>query len=852
MKTFYVVLSLLLVQCSFTNTPTKSENQDLRVGPTDWNVITTASPGVRVTTKTVKPEKAELLRRNFRVPSLVPRSVPQAGSFEIYDVAGIENLEQYSYVHPKIFVQTSLDGGAIIAYRTKDNASDSTDLVEVAIPVALIDGTVPAIAIPGAPHSGSKSAISLPEQYRISDTAALETALQKPVRTLPLCPKSFRLLHQGREYYASSPFNNLSTCPVNQFFRVVFKAPASEMRQILDTAATNEESVSIVAELESSFEFPISRIDTEISPQALWNRLRTNLPIATPANDASKGASFPTYYLESAITNALFSLLSEAGLSPRKSAGLPQTISHVMNNYFVQRTDCGSEFTCRTLVNEPPIAHPVLYGWLETEHSATALRTTSSSPLGSVANSSRFTSTSRSLKEVSNSPVNESDQSDYLPLGNNTVVYPGAWLRIDIDEISELTTAKTRTNKDGSISVQSEVIDLLAGTSPDQRTTCVEGDRLACKKYQTKQVPILNKDGSQARHMSPCDKSEDGKNGCACAPGPTGEERCLRSGEYAFQDVLDYSCDAQNETTFCPYWRDEEQLVSYEIEYECKDVKKQSKTNFLCIGGCEDQFELECKERSRKPVKAVRQVLNCIEDEEELHQQLKADGQTPPPKRATARRITQCSRPQYKCAEWSSSCTKYSVNEAFQIVHEEPVSKWRPFSLENGEFPQRFEDDIYLKFVSPSGRVATNCQLSRFPRELRGNTMFIKIPDAKGSSEMCDQPIWDQNNLQQNSLPKVFIKNEISYAERRLCGKTQYSFLTKEIPSQGKASILPSQFSFKTEVNVGPIVETCLAENPERIGNDLWFTEYPPIRFSGRVSVLGKMLDAILAPEVKP
>ena len=126
------------------------------------------------------------------------------------------------------------------------------------------------------------------------------------------------------------------------------------------------------------------------------------------------------------------------------------------------------------------------------------------------------------------------------------------------------------------------------------------------------------------------------------------------------------------------------------------------------------------------------------------------------------------------------------------------------------------------------------------------------MPSEKNEGiQPCDQPIWDDHNTQPLYLPKVYLKNAISYPERRLCGKTEYSFTTKELPLEDGEGLVPPKFSHKTETRIGPIREACRAENAVQIGSDLWFTEYPAIRFSGRVSVLGRVIESIVT-ETRP
>src|ERR1035437_1518369 len=120
------------------------------------------------------------------------------------------------------------------------------------------------------------------------------------------------------------------------------------------------------------------------------------------------------------------------------------------------------------------------------------------------------------------------------------------------------------------------------------------------------------------------------------------------------------------------------------------------------MGSCSEFWKRECHISKETPIKAFRQHLNCREDDP-VGTQVRERG---------------CRHPKYLCEEWATRCSHYSVNEAFQIIHEEIAPKWRPFSISKGEYPAHFEDQIDLKFVSPKGTVS-NCPLNKFGRFFR-------------------------------------------------------------------------------------------------------------------------------------
>lgn len=871
--------------------PTPGSLSSLQIGPEDWIVEDGEHGKAHAVVKTVKPEKMAVVRKHFRVPRLHAVTVPESNGFELYDVRGYTELESAVYIHPKIYINTGNGQGQVLGYRTGKKDPAGRDLIEISVPVALVNGLVPNIPTIGGIQNGPGAAVTLPSKYQIPDLNALKSRLaNREIATLPVCPKLFRMTFEGREYWARSPFDNLSICPVNQFFRIAFQAPAEEMRGLLETAAVRDEAVSLITSLAVVFDVPRQVVEVSFRPEDFKNALPpalANIPVSGKDRQGNNG--YMVQDLEEAVAEALFQMAKEAGFEPHYSSSLVATINPLIANYFGAPYACAAGGTCRSLLRHHFQRIPVRYGWMATEELAASLETESITALGAVANSSEFmakpareqlemvrrpqyfrgralTDVIRECAELSAAgfafiPENteagreyfksycltlvangvrddgDANQVDgYYPLGSNTVVYPGAWLKIDIDDISEFTTAKTRTLPDGRVIIESEVVDILASDPNAKRTQCLDGNAVACTEYKTKSIPVRSTSGDQMYSNEPCRK---GEAGCDCvrptnSDGSPGEEVCTRK-QYLFQDVMDFSCNADDQFEFCPYWRNQEEVVDYEVEWDCQNVKVEDRSTFLCFGGCHERYEIQCKEKSRKPVKAIRQKLNCIEDDPS----------------GSAKRERMCKAPKYKCKKWATACTKYSVNEVFNVVHEDVAAKWRPFAIQKGEYPKRFEEDIYLKFVSP-GRVVSNCRLNRFPREFRGNSIYIKMPSEKNEGlQACDQPLWDEHNTQALYLPKVYAKNAISYPERRLCGRTEFSFTTKEVPMNDGDGLVPPQFSYKTESRIGPIREACRADSPFQIGPDLWFTEYPAIRFAGRVSVLGRVLESIVT-EAKP
>lgn len=854
--------------------------ETLAITERDWTVDASHPQGIDRTIRTLRNEKLNYIRRSFRVPNMNSVTIPESNGFELYRASGFRPLEGKVFIHPKVFVSSSTDRGSILGYRSGERDEHGQELITISVPVALVDGLVNNIPLIGGATSGASAAIQLPDKYKIPDPGKLrEKVSPAELETLPTCPQVFRLSFEGREYRALSPFRNLSVCPINQFFRIEFKAPTNEMRRLLETAALQDEAVTIVTDLSVEFSVPRRAVNLSIPPASFKTVLDEKLQRLEVKEINTNGEnSYTLQDIESTVVDSIFQITRTAGVEPEYSEGMSRHISSVIDGYFGSPFSCQRGGICRTPLRRPIQRTNVLYSWTEAENLATPIETQAVTSLGAVANSSEFMAKpARSVFDLAQKPPyfrgktmplivqecaslaagsypqlpgmgaterpyiegycrgvlahavqNQSDPEEtdgYFPLGSNTTVYPGAWLKIDLQEVSEFTTAKTKTDRDGNVVIESEIKDLLSDDPNARRTTCTEGNQVACERYAMKQIPVRDSHGDQLFSDQPCRRGEPD---CSCQT-TNGNEVCTKR-QYQFQSVMDYECDAADLFSYCPYYRTQEDIIDYEYEWECHIVKVEERSRFLCIGGCSERSELRCEKKNQRPIKAQRQHLNCREDD---------------PAMGTATRVQECRHPRYICEQWMNRCTRYAVNEAFHIIHEEIAPKWRPFAIQRGEYPRKFEDQIYLKFVSPRGTV-TDCRLDRFGRIFRGNTLYIKIPNEDNDTLPCGGPLWNEENKKALFLPKVYLKDDIHYSEARLCGRTEYSFITRDIPVNGGRSVVPTEFRHSTQVNIGPVANSCRAENPVRIGADQWFQEVPPIRFAGRVSVLGRVLESIV------
>lgn len=255
MKFTYILLtlfSIINVGCSFKKSSSsqlvEKEIQSVRneIRPEDWNIEDAYQSGVHKVVKTLKSEKLSMIRSTFKVPTLVAITMPESDGFELYEVRGISDLEKHTFIHPKLFISSSTEKGSILGYKTGEKDERGRELVAISIPVALVNGLLGGIPVTGGSASGQSAAITLPQGFKINHPEDLKSKVgDKKLATLPVCPSAFRLKYQAREYLALSPFENLSVCPINQFFRITFKAPADELNELLEHAAIQDEAVHL-------------------------------------------------------------------------------------------------------------------------------------------------------------------------------------------------------------------------------------------------------------------------------------------------------------------------------------------------------------------------------------------------------------------------------------------------------------------------------------------------------------------------------------------------------------------------------------------------------------------------------
>lgn len=405
-------------------------------------------------------------------------------------------------------------------------------------------------------------------------------------------------------------------------------------------------------------------------------------------------------------------------------------------------------------------------------------------------------------------------QESYFQLGTNTVVYPGAWVRFDIEKIAEFTTELD----------ESRFTDMLALANVNP-TVCIDGVRTACLRYASREVPVRNRDGSP---------------------------RLQENGQPVMQSFLEYDCDPNDQRTYCPYSGTFSRIVGQDVEQECHRENYEEQGLSLLFGlirfNSVTGSRLVCRERSRRNILSEVTVAACPG--------YAPSDYTGPLSPAE----TTCLRPRYRCAEWNLNCTRYGVNENFLFVHDSEFPRWKPYRIEDGIYGRgEIADFLFLKFAWPGGSVK-NCRLSEFQREFNGNTWFIKIPtpeEEQGDHHPrlpCQndmgQPtaIWNEHNTTAGSFPKMYLKNKYTYTKDIKCGKTEYTYQIREVLNQNMIpSVIPPQYQVReADVRIGPVVGSCKAQTFIQIGQDYHTTVRPWVSIEGRVSVLGRMLESII------
>lgn len=770
---------------------------------------------------------------------------PNARPFDLISVKGLQELEGSAFIIPRLYVSGASSYGSAIAYDGEDGTS------VLSLPVALLNGLETQIP------TVSGAVASIPKEFVMKAPEELRNRFGDSLQTLPVCPKSFTLRFRGRMYTAESPMRSNSLCPVNKFFRIEFEGPSSEIKALLEAGAAVDEAVILGATLEYAVELPRTSYELWIDGSLLWNRLKATgeFPIASARR------------VQDVLVKTVLKIAQESGVDAWYSPSVASALPLMFYNLFDQNTGaCGNSKSCYELKANPEQLSAVELSWRDNVQITQAVQFTSAIALGPTSNVSGFeinpSGDSFALAEKPASwrdltwpvviglceglrsadaavdadikqycravdKIVEKRTSDgYSNLGSNIQVFPGAWIRLDIKDIEEFTSAKYQTMPGGRIEAFPEIVKLGGDVVKDIK--CLEGSNIACEEYHLRDEPLRTSTGELLYNEVACNQGESGCTAVEVGEGDR-KERLYRKKVLQYRPVREFICDPADKYEYCPYFRVQKEKVASDLEYECQKVAKDKKWSFLCIGGCQETEELECKVKSDKAVMQDRQVPNCIGFDPENRSALPAE--------------VGCSNPKYKCKRWSSSCKKYSVNEAMHLVWEEAYQRWKPMNLHLGEYPNNFLDEIELKFEGPRKSVA-GCKLSKFERKVRGNVFFFKIPDKSGGQDECGQALWDDSNTTTFSLPILKVKSTVTNTVERGCGRTEFIVSADEVPMTQESTIVPSQFSYKQTVRIGPVENSCRHSGSYRVGDNQAFLERSPVRIRGSIAVLGDVLEA--------
>ncbi len=845
-------------------------------------------PGVSRTLRSLKGDKLSLIRRVFRVPSSRPLTLPESHGYELYQFSGVTDLENKAFILPKLFISSTADQGSILGYYQATPDEQGRKVVTISIPTALVDGKEAAIAVPGSGITNMMAA-RMPGHLVIPDLPALQRAVApRTLETLAVCPKGFRLRFHGREYYGASPFEQGTLCPINQFFRVSFTAPEEEFSELLEQAALQEGSVELTAELAADYLVPRLVNQLSVAPTSYTEVLDRRIAEST----ALRGA-YRVQDLERAVNDALWDLMREVDADPTYPIDMSSNVARITDNYFMPPSQCADrQGMCRARRTASTQRDNVRITWMAFEPLVGGIRANASTDLSTGTNGKAFISQpspevlarmSRpswweghsygqlidacgQFAAVCNEPVPVGSQSychptgaednarvgvefcrkflqqaglmsernnGYKPLGTDTVVYPGALLRIDFDQLAELTRSRFKQDETGRQVIASDLIDHIAETH-GQRTTCAQGGNTACLEYKMIDKPELDSHGEPVYGES--HTCSEGASGCVCV-GEGSQRRCSERGPLRMRTEREVQCSPSDQELFCPYHRIQKEKVGENVEYECKE---ETESASAWIFFTSNSKRLVCKESKRTVVSEDRAHPYCIG----FDPQNPNLGLTPE---------INCKRPRYICNRWASNCSQYTLNEDYNLLHDNPDPRWRDYATEQGEWPERLRDQLYLRFVSPKGG-ATDCRLDRFRRYFRGKTMFVKIPRPGADDNVCGlnggEAIWNAENVVSDVWPSVEMKNAISFPQLRKCGRTEYRFVTTSIPMLYTPGEVPPNFSLAPVSRFGPVPNTCFAQGAvtSDSGMEYVFNEYAPIRIMGRVTVLGRVLQAISGP----
>ncbi|NDD93298.1 hypothetical protein EBZ37_14610, partial [bacterium] len=357
----------------------------------------------------------------------------------------------------------------------------SESRVRLSVPFLLLDGSVDVIPLPGAGATvgGEGTALIVPLSHRMMDRAAFErvkASEQLQVQTMDLCPKRIRLIYRNREFLGRIEVRSASLCPVNELNRVEFEAKEGEVKEILEASALHPESVQVIADLESQQRKFRKVSELQLEAQFLQKALLQEFYLTQPSSMGSWGKKlFSLESIGEGWNRTFRRIFKEQAVSLPPESEIQRSLQEYVDRFFDPITSCRGGGLCRALREQESVFDAVQLRWAEADPDQTQIKVQQSALLGPVAQSSAFLSLPsqltqlRAIRPEEFEPLSEldiltrclqvnlnpllshlsaycelylalhqsEDRDGYFPFGVNTTVFPGAWLKIDLEEISE-------------------------------------------------------------------------------------------------------------------------------------------------------------------------------------------------------------------------------------------------------------------------------------------------------------------------------------------------------------------------------------------------------------------------------
>ena len=115
------------------------------------------------------------------------------------------------------------------------------------------------------------------------------------------------------------------------------------MRRLLESAAIQDDSVSIIADMSAEFSVPKRSVNLSIPRTMFKGTLDNTLRRAEESESNIRGEkSYRIQDIESAIVDSIFQIVRSTGMEPEYSEGMSRHVSLIIDNYF------GAAFNCQT------------------------------------------------------------------------------------------------------------------------------------------------------------------------------------------------------------------------------------------------------------------------------------------------------------------------------------------------------------------------------------------------------------------------------------------------------------------------------------------------------------------------